>query len=55
MTTIYFIRHAEPNYENHDDRSAFSEIFDGDYINLFELCYGTGCSAMRSDHNTICI
>lgn len=20
MTTIYFIRHAEPNYENHDDR-----------------------------------
>ena len=19
MTTIYFIRHAEPNYENHDD------------------------------------
>lgn len=21
MTTIYFIRHAEPNYENHDDMS----------------------------------
>ena len=21
MTTIYFVRHAEPNYENHDDRS----------------------------------
>ena len=20
MTTIYFVRHAEPNYENHDDR-----------------------------------
>lgn len=20
MTTVYFIRHAEPNYENHDDR-----------------------------------
>ncbi len=19
MTTIYFIRHAEPNYDNHDD------------------------------------
>ena len=21
MTTIYFVRHAEPNYENHDDRT----------------------------------
>ena len=21
MTNIYFVRHAEPNYENHDDRS----------------------------------
>ena len=21
MTTIYFVRHAEPNYENHDDQS----------------------------------
>lgn len=21
MTTVYFIRHAEPNYNNHDDRS----------------------------------
>lgn len=21
MTTLYFVRHAEPNYENHDDRS----------------------------------
>ncbi len=20
MTTIYFVRHAEPNYENHNDR-----------------------------------
>ena len=20
MTTVYFVRHAEPNYENHDDR-----------------------------------
>ena len=19
MTTVYFVRHAEPNYENHDD------------------------------------
>ena len=19
MTTVYFIRHAEPNYDNHDD------------------------------------
>ena len=21
MTHVYFVRHAEPNYENHDDRS----------------------------------
>lgn len=21
MTTIYFVRHAEPNYDNHDDLS----------------------------------
>ena len=21
MTTIYFVRHAQPNYENHDDMS----------------------------------
>ena len=21
MTTVYFIRHAEPNYNNHDDMS----------------------------------
>lgn len=21
MTTVYFVRHAEPNYENHDDMS----------------------------------
>ena len=21
MTTVYFVRHAEPNYENHDDRT----------------------------------
>ena len=21
MTTIYFVRHAQPNYENHDDLS----------------------------------
>lgn len=21
MTTVYFVRHAQPNYENHDDRS----------------------------------
>jgi len=21
MTTVYFIRHAEPNYDNHDDLS----------------------------------
>ena len=21
MTTVYFVRHAEPNYDNHDDRS----------------------------------
>ena len=20
MTTVYFVRHAEPNYDNHDDR-----------------------------------
>ena len=20
MTSVYFVRHAEPNYENHDDR-----------------------------------
>ena len=20
MTTVYFVRHAEPNYGNHDDR-----------------------------------
>ena len=19
MTTVYFVRHAQPNYENHDD------------------------------------
>ena len=21
MTTVYFVRHAEPNYDNHDDMS----------------------------------
>ena len=21
MTKVFFVRHAEPNYENHDDRS----------------------------------
>ena len=31
-TTVYFVRHAEPNYENHDDlmRGAFLLLCDMD-------------------------
>ena len=26
MTKVYFVRHAEPNYENHDDMNPITRI-----------------------------
>ncbi len=42
MTILYFIRHAEPNYENHDDftRELTHKGLQSskEIVNLFENC-----------------
>lgn len=43
MTTVYFVRHAEPNFQNHDDLTrelSARGLKDSTTINYFEPSFG---------------